>query len=347
MYLDGFPDKPLTIESAELCDEKKNVIYKDSWTCKEDTTCKQCKQQYITEFKDLNSAFNDIESKAKREVEFLEKFKDVPYDMISVLGVNYGQLYLLLNWACALQSMGIDPTSFSVIVPTDKESYAVVSEMGFHTIDVSWVDRLSNKISSTYRGSAMSGGHAKINNVILMVANELVQLNFRVILHDVDIAWTTDIRSYLVDAGARRDILGMIAPYWVAKGTINTGFVVVMPTVKSKILMQSLVNIAPLKKVSDQVLWNTVLRHHKFMQLGIRILPQKVFYKYSGHSAQPPNNDMILFHSVGNDKQTHLDYFGLWFFKQSCSYFSLKVDNDWRKVKQITLEEYKKKNHKP
>eukprot|EP00924_Labyrinthula_sp_SR-Ha-C_P007024 maker-scaffold_8-snap-gene-7.20-mRNA-1 protein AED:0.00 eAED:0.00 QI:63/1/1/1/1/1/2/93/443 len=343
-FLDGGYHKALTPESAKLCDEDFNVMYKDSWRCPSDVTCLSCTVKYQNRFKDLQDAFDFEDIKERRRRKILDNlnfigaqtantaFQDrstVKSTIVSLLGVNYGQLYLLLNFLCSLEELEVNYRTI-IVIPTDEDAEKSLVQIleqlpenkRFQLISTEWMNNLNQKISKTYSGAAMSGDHSTINNVILLQANELVQLGFDVILHDVDIAWKRDVPKYLLEAGKRRDILGMIAPNWCAKGIVNSGFVYVRNTRKSRILMQSLVNIAPLKRKSDQVLWNSLLRHPYLGQVEYRVLPQVLFYKYSGHRAESPDhNKALLFHAVGNRKMSHFKEFGFWFYKETCPFY--------------------------
>ena len=58
---------------------------------------------------------------------------------------------------------------------------------------------------------------------------------------------------------------------------INTGFVYYRPTYHTKIFLQTLVHVSALKTLSDQALFNTLLRHWRFAQLHWRTLPSRLF----------------------------------------------------------------------
>lgn len=272
----GFPEEPLTIDTAEICDERLQISFKDMWRCPGDTSCKSCSKHSISRFNKLNNALVvDVE-----RIKTKFKYRTA----VVVLAVNEGQVYLLRNWVCSCKKVGLDPSRFSLVVPTDSKAQQQVEAMGLLCVDSAWVGELDKPIKNTYDGRANVGGHADINNAVLMVSNRILQnTHMDVLIQDVDIAWCQrTVLEFLKSASGRRDILGMNSPNYLTKGGINTGFIYVRNSKKSRVFLQSVENIAALKAVSDQELFNIVLRHYKFTQLSYRILPQELFYKYNG-----------------------------------------------------------------
>lgn len=339
LVLEGFAGAPLTISSAQLCDEKWTILLRGSWKCPSDSSCMACRGDSMSKFDKLLSAFRGDSGRENRFLSSVEHFGVAGQrnsSMIVLMAVNYGQLYLFLNWACSCYRLGIDPKRIAMVVPTDTKAAKVLQSQGFYTVSTDWIKKLDRPISTKYSGAANTGGHSDINNIVLLAANELVQGGYQVIIHDVDIVWKKDVRSWLKRAGKRRDLLGMIAPYWDVKGVVNSGFVYIRPTTKGKILMQSLENLAPLKQNSDQELWNTVLRHLYLRQVAFRILPQALFYKYSGHRAHKPTESVLVYHAVGNSKRFHMKFHEMWFFSSSCPYYDQTVDEASGNVQERT-----------
>ena len=325
--LEAFPKEPLTIESARLCDEKWTIMLSGSWKCPADPTCAKCKRGSMKHFDDLLHAFRGPGQSSARMAAVSRHFGGGGNSsMIALMAVNYGQLYLFLNWACSCEMLGIDPRKVAMVVPTDEQTAAVLKRLEFFYVSTSWIAALETPISARYTGAANAGGHSAINNVVLLAASELVQAGYEILLHDVDIVWKKDVRPWLASAGRRRDLLGMIAPYWNAKGVINSGFIYVRPTSMSKLLMQSLENVAPLKSNSDQELWNIVIRHLYLRQVSFRILPQSLFYKYSGHREKPPTEATLLYHAVGSSKRFHMKFHKVWYFDNTCHYYDEGAD---------------------
>jgi len=329
--VEGFPSKPLSLEDAQVCNPTINIVLDGHWKCPEDPTCKACKPKQMERYYELVGILDSPEYKESRMAMLRQKFGDggnpAERKVIVVSAVNMGQLYLFLNWACSCELIGLDPRSFTIVVPTDDEAAAALEKAGFTIIPPDWTRKLSRGITSSYRGAANVGGHADINNVLLIVANDVLSgLRHNIILHDVDIAWITDIREYLVNAGKRRDILGMSAPFWKAKGGVNTGFVYLRYNERTTIFMETLKNIAAVKKDSDQELFNIMLRHREFTQLAYRILPQNVFYKYSGRRAKRPGPEAMLYHAVGNHKRFSFIFHGQWSFNETCSVYDAEID---------------------
>jgi len=66
---------------------------------------------------------------------------------------------------------------------------------------------------------------------------------------DVDIAWIRDPRIWLTNDALRADVLAMVAARWDAQGTANTGMVFMRSNRRTKLLMDSVVNLFPIKGV--------------------------------------------------------------------------------------------------
>jgi hypothetical protein len=300
----GFPKAPLTIETGLFCDVNTNIILRGHWNCPEDPTCKSCSQRNIMRFRKIEQTVS--------KYNFVKWAMSMPSKIIFVTAINDGQMFLFENFISSIRTIGMKPEEMIMPVATDQNSHKKLINLGFHKTPL--MKELS--IDKRYNiHTANVGGHADINNVMLLVANQVLQRTGKnVALHDVDIVWFRDIRPWLIHAGRRRDFLAQTSPYDVAKGVINTGFVYFRNTARSRLFVQSLVNVAPLKKDSDQKLFNIVLRHRFFNQLGYRILPQRLFYKYDGRRAKPVNkSEALLFHAVGTDKQDKLKRYGLWY----------------------------------
>lgn len=312
----GFPPHPLTIDSAHLCDERKNIILSRSWTCPNDTTCRKCRVREIKRFETLQKALTVSLSKST-----------IPMasDVVVVMAVNKGQVDFLLNWACSLEVHGIGThKDFAFVVPTDMASYTRLKEFDFNMVEPSWINRLDRSIGTSYHPlKANVGGHSDINNVLFLATNYVLQnsKNQDVLLHDVDQVWLNDGPiKYLKQAANRRDILGMESPYDAAQGGINTGFVYFSNTKKSRVFLQSVINVAGLKAQSDQVLFNTMLRHRRFLTLQVQHLPPDVISKYSGSRHTKVTDKALVFHAVSIKKREHFEKYGLWYLDDTATY---------------------------
>jgi len=325
--LPGFPEKPLSLEELMICNEEINIVMKGHWKCASDTSCKSCFSDVIKRYEDLLAAFDAPEVKAMRMASYKEFFGPEKNKDIVISAVNSGQIYLFLNWVCSCEKINLDPRPFTVVVPTDKEAADVLRNLNFHIVEPDWLDSLAKPISSKYTGLANTGGHADINNIVLFVATEVLsELGHNVLLHDVDIAWTGNVMEFLRKAGSRRDILAMFAPYYVAKGGANTGFLYARASRKNTIFFQTLKIAAAVKKTSDQELVNILLRHRAFQQISYRYLPQHLFYKYSGRRAKAPTKEMLMYHAVGSHKRTSFLRHDMWTFTEQCSVYDKDID---------------------
>ena len=193
-------------------------------------------------------------------------------------------------------------------------------------------DGISNNYE--YQGSGGTGRHAHINLLGVFAMNELVQRGFDVLLHDADIVWLRSPLAALAHLARRRDVLGTRGPVG-ACGTcgINTGFLYFVSSFHGKIFAQSLVNLSALKKYSDQALFNGLLRHHRFSQLAVRVLPDRLFpgeapmgrYGCAGMSKNASAAVQMINHRVGGFKIRGFQKCKHWFLKGK----GMKEANVW------------------
>lgn len=308
----GFPSEPLTMRTAKLCDENENIMLRRSWKCPGDPTCISCSQRTINRYNDLRIAFEGY-------IETLQFNFTVPF--VTVMAVNNGQLDFFFNWAASLIKNNIgDPKAYSLVVPTDQAAYKRLVERGFYQVvnPDGWLSKLNTgTIKAGYNHEkANVGGHADINSVLLLTCNHILQTedSLDVLMHDVDQVWVNKGPiQYLQDVSLRRDVLGMESPYDAAQGGINTGFVYFRNTHKTSIFLQSVVNVGGLKKNSDQVLINTMLRHRFFLTLSVHHLPNTIITRNGGRRGPKVTNETLVYHAVSLRKVQQLKDRGFWY----------------------------------
>lgn len=175
--LTGFPERPMTIRQARLCDPDMQVVLPKSkeLICDTDYTCIRCRKKQIEQVESLNAAFNSprrVEERGDRLERVFRKNRPV-----IVSSVNYGQIYLLLNLANSCVANDVfDIREYMWIIPTDEKAYKVLKKFGFHAEPVGWIRDLKVRISENYRGGANIGGHSLINSVTVFAANFILSL---------------------------------------------------------------------------------------------------------------------------------------------------------------------------
>lgn len=146
---------------------------------------------------------------------------------------------------------------------------------------------------------------------------------------DVDFVFLKDVFPFLQRAAARRDILGMYSPRHDAYGYYNSGFLYIIPTRKSKIFMKTLENLTLLKRTSDQVIWNTLIRHYRFQQMQHRVLPREYFFTmWERPSASRQGYDPVrakCIHAVSIEKAKRLVSLGHWYLNSSFPFYNKEV----------------------
>eukprot|EP00924_Labyrinthula_sp_SR-Ha-C_P012501 snap_masked-scaffold_10-processed-gene-8.39-mRNA-1 protein AED:1.00 eAED:1.00 QI:0/-1/0/0/-1/1/1/0/445 len=324
---EGQPKLPLTIEKANMCDEKTNakVGKQTELVCKTDPTCKKCRAHSIEKTEALEKGFLATKVSASRRVRLRTK---LPSKNIIVSSVNEGQLYLFLNWACScIKNNVFDPRKYMYIVPTDKKTYEIVTGFGFIAEPLDWYEiahREGLKISSTYNNKANVGSHATINNILAFACNFIIQQGKNVLLMDVDLIFLRDPFPWLEKASLRRDLLGMYSPREDMYGYVNSGFVYFKNTIKSKYFLQSLQNLCYIKETSDQQLFNSILRHPKMQQIEQRILPRWLFFTLWKSTTKYgfDENKTFVVHAVSNNKAQRFIKMKQWHLDESCPFYN-------------------------
>mmetsp|Transcript_8175 Transcript_8175/g.9665 ORF Transcript_8175/g.9665 Transcript_8175/m.9665 type:complete len:446 (+) Transcript_8175:158-1495(+) len=330
--LTGFIDKPLTIENARLCDGKLNphLGANSEVLCPQDPTCKKCKFKYIQRNEKLRAAFLSTSKERKnRLARWFPVSNNTNSRTVIVCSVNYGQLYLFLNWACSCLANGVfDPREYVWMVPTDNETYDTLNNLGFHVEPLDWKVKDIN-ISATYGGGSNVGSHPTINNLISHAACFAVYMGYHTLMMDVDLVFLKNPFPYLEKALIRRDFLGMYAPRNDMYGFVNAGFMYFNPTAKTKLLVKSYENLSILKSNSDQQLWNTVFRHNLLQQIEYRILPRALFFplwkstnKYGYH-----RNKTYVLHTISGHKAPRLAEHGHWYLDSKCPFFDKAAED--------------------
>lgn len=304
----NFPKRPLKPKDLNFCDRDGGVLrLKYSWDCKEDPTCQLCYNDPL---------WNKMVTTKVKVPEFTNRTSVV------VSAVNWGQIYLVLNWLCSCEASGVeDPRAYTVMVPTDEKSATYLRDtLGFKVVD----SYVSFGIDSTYNGGANVRGHSSINNAVLMVGLAVMKkyVHTNVLIHDVDQTWINGgPLGYLerVASTGMVDILGMESPYDTAKGGFNTGFLYFANNPYSRIFMETLVNIAKIKDGSDQAMINSLIRHRRFTHnFMVAPLPTELFVREGG--SRGPRVDpklSLVYHAVSIKKKEKLTLNGQWFFNST------------------------------
>jgi len=322
----GFLSKPMTIEEVRLCDKEMQPYLKGSMYYCKDPTCLTCN---VHDQKRKQKIIDVLRSKEKLEArEALIRRHFEPNTSVTVMTVNTGQIHLFLNWVCSCEANGVTVRDSTLMIPTDDKAAEVIKKNKFVMLGLDWIRELGFMIDSRYEGANSAGwnphiqGHSDINSVTVIVANDLVRMGYRLLLHDVDIVWRTDPRPWLQKAAIHRDCLTMLAPRWDALGVANSGFVWMESNRRTRIFMQTLENLLPVKGISDQQLWNALLRHYKFRQISFRVLPRKQFQLLYDDTLRKWNqleSYSLVVHGVSHRKTYRLSKAGLWFFNETCS----------------------------
>lgn len=166
-------------------------------------------------------------------------------------------------------------------------------------------------------------GHGDINNLVMLLAEELVDAGYDTMTQDVDFVWVKDPRPYLKQARRGRDVLASDSQRQDAASPGNTGFVFYVSNYRTKIFIKSLCNIIPLKLFSDQLLFNQMLRHPKLRSVAFAMLPHEMSMQL--HTLRDWKKDTMIVHVVGDRKEDALAKRGGVHFTKNCSAYMPKL----------------------
>lgn len=299
---------PLSINELKLCDHKSNIILSQAEECSQDVTCLKCAHNYDAAVS-MTKIFDDESATIRRWIR--DKFDEsVP---IILMTVNDGQFYLFKNFVMGCDHfLSYDIRDRLVLLATDDKVLQKAEHMGVHVLSKN--ETIPGfDISSKYdKTTANSGPHKHINNLLFLMTNLLIHMDYNILMSDVDMVFLNSPFEYLKRITTNYDFSGMFAHYKHSKSPINTGFVYFNPTTNSKMFMQTIVNALPLKKHSDQWLFNSVLKHHLFETMAFRVLPLKLFGK-AGSTKYFDKSTTYVYHAVSLNKEERLKKMGLWF----------------------------------
>lgn len=124
-------------------------------------------------------------------------------------------------------------------------------------------------------------GHEATQTMMFCMLHQVVEMGYHALLHDVDIAWLKSPWEPLLHSprGINMDIQGQLAPRWDAHGVMNSGFVLFRSNPKVRVYLRTMVELTPLFMWlhSDQVIYNSLIRHWRFRQIHFQVVPRSVF----------------------------------------------------------------------
>ena len=205
-------------------------------------------------------------------------------DTVILMTVNYGFSWLFSNWVCSLEHNLNENEiqnikSKTIVVVTDEKSEKLVNSMGFMTHFPVWLgpNILSNieEDASDFFGER---SHTEINMLTIMLMNDLMQLNYNVLVQDVDIVWNKNPINYLLH-NVVADISMSFDGRGDKRGPGNSGFIFLKNNCVTKVFAKTLCNARSqiYYDGSDQMMWNRLINDTFFRQLHFETLDEKLF----------------------------------------------------------------------
>lgn len=306
------PDVPVTglsIRRMALCDEATNAILGQYERCVSDRTCVKCASNYDNTIRMLRKFHSRDQT---RRTTIRRRFS-IRRPLV-VMAVNGGQFDFFLNWLTSVQRLKLDVQCLLLAV----DYVAYERSMELSNIPGLFVTspNMTNPdyvVSPKYNPNvANAGAHTDINNLLFVETRELIDMGYTVLMSDVDTVWLRDPFPFLEAHSNNMDLMCMYSHYHHSKSPCNTGFMYVRPTVSSKALWSTLENMLPIKRISDQHLFNAVIRHHRFRGILYRALPLNYFCR-AGSTSLFSVNDTMVYHPVSIGKKERLKSMNLWF----------------------------------
>lgn len=325
-HMVGYPSSALSLKDLAMCSVMLNGP--DGFTpCPKDPSCLSCLKPYATTMvaKTIETLKDEERTKLRRSL--LEKAfssLDRKNEPVIVMATDSSFGNFSFNLACSSER-NIDKSTFrrqGLWVASDLVAYQHFQAMGLHTLFVEEHYGLVPDGSDAWKTKVYRQASKA---VMVAVANDLVQLGFHALTTDVDMVWLQNPLPWLVNGADTRDkdVLMALAPRGDAMGPGNSGFVFVRASPKSKIFMQSFQNsIALLFYSDDQIIWNSMLRHYKFRQLNMAILPRPLVLDLHDGTMKWKGKQTFVLHVVANNaKLARLKRYDQWYFDEDCSFY--------------------------
>ena len=161
----------------------------------------------------------------------------------------------------------------------------------------------------------------------------MVQEGYSVLMMDTDIIFRKSPIPHLMALMEEPEYKHLdFVGQWTGRGAdpkspINTGFVFFRSTQRTKTFTQTLRNaIAIRPEQSDQLYFNTILRHKDFSFLNFEMFHSEKFYKRGSHAKHIPEKK-IMYHAVGPGKQKKFGLYNDWYLNKNCSFYKFFKDD--------------------
>lgn len=230
MRLSGVALNAEKIEKLRLCSKHLSIYFSEkvlgpklteSWSCDKDISCQQCRNTgrinlYNRLIKiwngesstiKLQQLLDDITPRIDKSIEKLGS------KVIVVLPISKNNIHLFFNWLCSVDKIGLDPTSSTIIIPLDNETYETLKKYNFNLLPMDiWNFSLSDEETNDFIVK---------NTLPVLLINELLNRNYAVLFQNPEVIWIHNPIPYLKFAAIRRDIIAMDSPGWTdASGKI-------------------------------------------------------------------------------------------------------------------------------
>ncbi|KAK3236382.1 hypothetical protein CYMTET_53474 [Cymbomonas tetramitiformis] len=159
----------------------------------------------------------------------------------------------------------------TIFIAVDEAAYKTAAAFGLTVLHPRHLAGMSRKMD----------GHLASQSSLFCILHQVVELGYHALLHDVDIAWMKDPFVPILHApeSINADIQSQLAPRWDAHGVLNSGFVLFRANPRTALYLRTMVELTPLMYWlhSDQVVYNSLLRHWRFRAMTLQIIKRGIF----------------------------------------------------------------------
>ena len=277
----GYPKSRIPLEDLNFCDigyggmqRAESAHFYGPVLCKtltsldneNDPTCRSCLTSDSIEQGDaVWDVYSDDNNARKRRSEMDDALQP---DLVVVIMSNELYLHMAKNWFCQAYKHGLKPRSVLMYAMDDPTANWAKSE-GIYVVHPSSYNIQKTRSESAFKWS------------LFPLLADLMHINRHVLFNDVDMLWTSNLSQNIHQLWPDIHLVSQHAPRDDALGPLNSGLLSLRPTRQMIVFVETMMSTIPIfvSKLqgrhgdTDQIMWNHLLRHYKFMTLPFRTLP--------------------------------------------------------------------------
>lgn len=243
-------------------------------------SCMSClRKPSLVEGERLWQVYSDPRGSAKRRAVYTEWFGHTPRVLIIMSNQKYLQFTKM--WWCYAEASGLSKSDL-LVYALDSATRDWAHASGLRAVEP----------TANYTIAIPEGLNSAFKWSLFPVLGDLLRLGKHVFFSDIDMIWIRDLTKLLPRIWPSLDIITQLSPRWDAQGTLNSGVLALRPHNQTIVYVETLMSTTPIfmdafRGPSDQLMWNILLRHHKFRSLTWRTLPRSWSQMQSAEATSP------------------------------------------------------------